>query len=83
MYVIGGFDGTRYLNDVWKSLDGQNWTQVTASAAFSARNAHSSEVFDSDIYVIGGGTGGSPNVSNDVWKSLDGGATWKNVHAAP
>ena len=32
IYVIGGFDGTNRLNDVWKSTDGGvTWTNVHAA----------------------------------------------------
>ena len=87
MYVIGGFGTSTRLNDVWKSTDGgATWTRVTASAAFSARNTHSSVYIPSGanagIYVIGGRTGGgASSLVNDVWKSTDGGANWTRVTA--
>lgn len=34
LYVIGGFDGTNTLNDVWKSRDGQNWKKITTTGNF-------------------------------------------------
>ena len=87
MYVIGGFGASTRLNDVWKSTDGgATWTRVTASAAFSARNTHSSVYIPSGanagMYVIGGRTGGGgSSIVNDVWKSTDGGANWTRVTA--
>ena len=81
MYVIGGFGASARLNDVWKSTDGgATWTRVTANAAFSARNIHSSVVLGQDIYVIGGFLGTAGRL-NDVWKSTDGGANWTRVTA--
>ena len=87
IYIIGGFDGTNRLNDVWKSTDGgATWSEVTtgttaANTLFSGRNDHSSVVVDSGpnagIYVIGGTNG--TNLFNEVWKSTDDGATWSQV----
>ena len=38
LWVMGGATGSgSYRNDVWKSADGVSWTQVTASAGWSAR----------------------------------------------
>ena len=33
MWVIGGFDGVYYVNDVWSSADGKTWTQMLANNA--------------------------------------------------
>ena len=84
IYVIGGFDGTNYLNDVWKSSNGgATWTEValTSGTKFSARDGHSSVAIGSGphegIYVIGGFDGTSR--LDDVWKSSDGGETWTEV----
>ena len=83
MYVIGGDDGTKNLNDVWKSSNGgQTWSKVNtgttgANTLFSARYAHSSVAIGSDIYVIGGYD--ETNYFNDVWKSTNGGQTWTQV----
>ena len=83
IYVIGGYDGTNYFNDVWKSSNGgQTWTQVAtgtiaAKTLFSARSAHSSVAVGSDMYVIGGHN--RSNRLNDVWKSTNGGQTWSKV----
>ena len=52
------------------------WTQVTSSASWSARNAHTSVVFDNKMWVIGGVGGiNSSSRKNDVWYSTDG-VTW-------
>lgn len=70
IWVIGGFDDTSRLNDVWSSSDGAAWTQVTAKAAFSPRNAHTSVVFNDKMWVIAGE--GDSGDLNDVWSSADG-----------
>ena len=84
MYVIGGFDRTNFLNDVWKSTNGGvTWTQVaagataTASGRFPIRSSHVSAVVGSEIYVMGGQN--SANLFGDVWKSTNGGQKWRPV----
>jgi hypothetical protein len=76
MWVIGGYNGRKYMNDVWYSTDGTTWSQATDSAGFSPRYGHSSVVFDNKMWVIGGS---SNTISqNDVWYSTDG-VTWKQA----
>lgn len=73
MWVLGGYNGSvdySFFHDVWYSTDGVTWTQATASAAWAARNGHTSVVFDGKIWVIGGNT--PSNYRNDVWYSSDG-----------
>lgn len=78
MYLLGGFtligSNGYNMNDVWSTVDGINWTRVTASAPWSIRRAHAATVFNGKMWVSGGGaesTGGK----NDVWSSPDG-LTW-------
>ena len=86
IWVMGGDDGSN-RNDVWSSTDGSTWTESTppgeaskdtdgtdGSAAnwWTARYDHTSVVFDSKIWVLGGYDGGN---RNDVWSSTDG-STW-------
>ena len=74
LYSIGGIRGINRINEVWKSTDGNTWTQVTTVGnLFDPRNGHQVVVFNSKIWVIGGFT---PNGrTNDIWSSSDG-ATW-------
>ena len=52
------------------------WTEKTASAAWPARNGHSSVAMpDGSIVLMGGNVLGT-GWSNDVWRSTDNGATW-------
>ncbi len=77
--LMGGRDESNNLkNDVWQSTDnGATWTEVTASAGWTAREDHSSVVIpDGSIVLMGGYEGRS---INDVWRSTDNGATWSLV----
>ena len=90
MWVIGGgtYDIRTYTNDVWKSVDGVNWVQVTPAAAWAPRQYHNIAAFAGKLWVLGGATDGTGG-SNDVWYSSDGalwtelpGTPWINRHAA-
>ncbi len=72
-YVFGGNSGSGDLNDVWKSTDGENWTQVTASAGWSARSFHEVVDFNDNFWVLGGDASGTDK--SDVWYSSNG-STW-------
>ena len=79
IWVLGGFVGSNeFLNDVWFSTDGANWTQATANAAWSPRVGHSSVVHDGKIWVIGGVDANQR--LNDVWYSGDG-VNWTEATA--
>lgn len=79
MWVLGGW-ATSSKNDVWTSLDGVNWNQVTAVAAFSGRWGFSMCVYNNLLWVFGGVSGGPiPTTGHsDVWNSPDG-ANWTKV----
>jgi hypothetical protein len=77
IWLIGGFDGRNYYNDVWNSIDGVRWTRVTEHAAWSARNVDMAAVFQGKLWIIGGGlidgqTEINPNAKREVWSSTDG-----------
>lgn len=82
MWLIGGAKSsgrldqtpTQFFNDVWSSTDGINWTQVTAGAAWDARDGLFALNFGNRIWV-GGGEG-----RRDVWSSADG-KTWTQATA--
>ena len=79
--VMGGFNGSSYLNDVLSSGDGgATWTEVTASAGWSARLSFGCVVYEDKIYVVSGLEVGAR--IGDIWSSSDGGATWMEVTAA-
>ena len=90
IWVLGGDDvGFNNLNDVWSSTDGETWTESTPPGGtkkitagedanwWKARSSHTSVVFNSKIWVLGGSMGYEPPITryNDVWSSPDG-ATW-------
>ena len=56
-----------------------DWTQATTSAGWSARQWHTSVVFDNKIWVIGG-CENSSSYKNDVWYSTDG-VNWTQATA--
>jgi len=58
-----------YLNDVWSSPDGQNWTFL-GNAPWAGRDRFASVIFNNQIFVIGGK--GHPQSFADVWSSPDG-----------
>ena len=103
MYVLGGQnfkagaacpEGVQncsdFFNDVWRSVDGVRWKQMTSNAGWEGRAGLSAVVFKQHIYVMGGsqnddeaigGPGGPPRLYfNDVWRSRDG-RHWEQVTA--
>jgi hypothetical protein len=82
IWLMGGFDGKQYYNDVWNSPDGVRWTRVTEHAGWSTRNIMAAVVFKERMWVIGGGLiDGTPpdgQTRDDVWSSTDG-VTWTRV----
>ncbi|MFP2996230.1 hypothetical protein ABN763_09965 [Spongiivirga sp. MCCC 1A20706] len=71
LWMTGGRDGnnsSRFLNDIWYSGDGENWTQANENLGFAKRFGHSSVVFNDKIWVIAGdrGTAGDSTLG-DVW----------------
>ncbi|MGQ9730472.1 MAG: hypothetical protein ACUVX8_04290 [Candidatus Zipacnadales bacterium] len=78
----GGVYNTNYAhntvvdyNDVWSSVDGRNWRQVTPSAAWPARRFHSSAIYNGKMWVIAGYARGN---LNDMWFSTDG-VAWQQA----
>jgi hypothetical protein len=77
IWLLGGFDGRSYYNDVWNTADGVHWTRVAEHAAWTPRNVDMTAVFRDRIWVIGGGLiDGTPelntNSKREVWSSGDG-----------
>ena len=87
--LMGGEDNNNNLmNDVWRSTDnGATWTQMTASAGWSAREGHSSVTMPDGSIVLMGGVNGEKRLGyggglDDVWRSTDNGATWMQMTAS-
>jgi hypothetical protein len=77
MWLLGGFDGRDYYNDVWNSSDGLHWTRVTEHAEWSPRNVDMAVEFKGRLWIIGGGVIDgqrevNPNSKREVWSSIDG-----------
>jgi hypothetical protein len=77
IWLMGGFDGKNYYNDVWNSPDGVHWTRVAGTVGWSPRNVGAVVVFKDRIWMIGGGViDGTPsnnaNSGGEVWSSSDG-----------
>lgn len=86
MWIVGGgtyqtpdVPGRLFNNDVWSSVDGENWTQVLSNAPWQPRQYHDVEVFDGRMWVIGGWNWGD---LDDVWSSTDG-INWEQLPDTP
>jgi hypothetical protein len=90
MYLLGGevgfvcqpFPGCDppYFNDVWRTVDGTVWEQVSEAAGWSPRPGHACESVSGAIVCFGGfGQGENPI---DMWSSPDG-ATWTRLPQQP
>ncbi|MEM9052025.1 MAG: hypothetical protein AAGC47_08250 [Bacteroidota bacterium] len=74
--LLYAFNGER--NTIQTSTDGAVWEQVPWEGThYDAVQGHQVVVFDNNLYLIGGSTGG--DASNDVWKSSDGGINWEQI----
>jgi hypothetical protein len=81
IWLIGGFDGKKYYNDVWNSADGVNWTRTTEKTAWSERIVSKIVVFKDRMWIIGGGVIDgekelNPNSASEIWSSGNG-QDWK------
>ncbi len=77
IFVVGGENtgGTAFLNDVWASTDGVNWTQAVSAAPWAKRRDMGLAVLGKTLFLIGGN--GSAQY-NDVWSTPDG-VNWTQV----
>lgn len=81
LWVIGG-ESSGYLDDVYSSSDGTNWTQVRANGAgsgFGGRMEHGAVVYNNKLWVMGGYNGAWLST---VYSSTDG-ATWTAETSMP
>ena len=81
LWLIGGFDGSTYKNDIWRSHNGKYWQEVTPSASiFSPRSEHQVSVFEGKLWLTGGkNTDGV--VADDIWFSIDG-TNWEQYQSS-
>lgn len=75
IWLLGGFDGKNYFNDVWSSSDAVKWQRVTEKAPWTARSNPSLGVFKNRIWLMAGGIIDGP-ASSEVWSTADG-VSWK------
>ena len=78
MYLTGGRNGAVFMNDVWRSSDGENWELVTANAAWGARSEHLLLVHQNRMLVIGGAGANDDGAWDDVWSSSNG-IAWTRI----
>lgn len=86
MWVIGGSEGARMLNDVWSSADGEIWKKELAEAPWSPRQIYSNLVVHNDrLWLIGGGVQAYQPFKSyrDVWSTADGVSWERATDAAP
>lgn len=82
-WLAGGFDGRRYYNDVWNSVDGARWNRVVEHAAWSPRSSASLLEFRGRLWLLGGGViDGEKEMDaqsrHQAWSSPDG-IVWTKV----
>jgi hypothetical protein len=70
IWLLGGDDGTKTYNDVWRSTDGLTWTQVIRQAPWSPRTGAQAFIFKNRLWLIGGAD--AAGLTNDVWFTTDG-----------
>lgn len=91
LWVFGGYDsgrrnGDTYLEDIWNSANGKDWTLVSDSAPWKGRRGHTVTVFNDGtgdaLYLTGGfevdEKTGYRQYTNDCWKSADG-INWTQI----
>ena len=89
LVLMGGATGvSSVVNDVWLSIDlAVTWTQVTDSAAFSARAGHAVAVeagaqCAAGCILLVGGLDITGTALNDVWLSSDSGTSFRQLTSA-
>lgn len=84
IWLLGGWDGHRYYNDVWSSLDGVKWERAIEHAPWTPRNLSDRAIaFQGKLWIFGGGViDGEPDPvrgsDQEVWNSTDG-LNWTKV----
>lgn len=85
MWLLGGWykgrlPGHSASHQVWSSIDGATWQQVTPAAGWSPRLAGAVVPFHQRLWLLGGTEdyyfGDDTSLKNDVWSSPDG-RDWK------
>ena len=71
IFVLGGYDGSSLLNDVWSAADSKNWRLEIAESEWLERNEHQAVSHQGRLYVLGG-YADKFNPLNDVWSAANG-----------
>jgi hypothetical protein len=77
IWLMGGYDGSRFHNDIWTSPDGVTWTRIVEKAEWSPRASAGAIVFKDRLWLIGGGVidgmrDPHMNSKREIWSSSDG-----------
>jgi len=81
LWMVGGMmyhqPKTGFLNDIWNSADGKNWSKVSSMAEWQPRREPQVLVFKNKLWLFGGAIESEPNKAprhflNDVWSSEEG-----------
>ena len=80
IYIVAGRSGDNILSDIWTSVNGSSWDNLTISTSFPERIYHQTLVHNNKIYIIGGALSfGAAAGTNEIWISSDDGLNWDNV----
>lgn len=89
-WISGGMDykTKRFLNEVWSSKDGKEWSRVVTNAGWSPRKNHTVVEFKDRLWLFGGETSVDQDLVpkdfiNDAWSSSDGIHWTKVMDEAP
>lgn len=89
-WISGGmeYNTKRFLNEIWSSKDGKEWSRVVKNAEWSPRKNHTVVEFKDRLWLFGGETSVDHNLApkdfiNDVWSSSDGMRWTKVMDEAP
>lgn len=84
VYLIGGGTAASSGNvnrEIWRTIDGINYTLLTSNPAFPARFHHTAISFGGKLWIFGG-VGGAGAQFNDAWHSADG-VNWTQAPNIP
>jgi len=63
--VVGGYNGYSYLDDIWETDDGINWTEIPQVSSFTPRSDFALANNNGKAFIMGGTSGSS--ILNDIW----------------
>src|SRR5687768_10338785 len=90
LWVFGGMDyaTNTFLNEIWSSKDGKEWTLAADNAGWSPRKGQTVVEFRNTLWLFGGETGVDQHRApdefvNDIWSSADGFLWTRVMEEAP